>query len=434
VKRQGCRTVAIGLTAGLGAWAQAPLFQDGATALWQAQRAWTLGEPPLPPLSFPSFEVGLGGAGSDGHYAPLIAGEGLGHGTQGWGLGLQGRYVQGGWSLSATVLGLRDQDHTSGTLQRAALAYQWESGWRLALEQTPFAWGSGLLGGDLLGDSARPFTRLSLATGEASFLSSHWRAEAFVGRLETDRPIPDWIPDRDARISAQAAGLDLRKPLLRGALVRAAFGSLVEASLGAVTMAGGQDAQGQSAPGAAERTSTLANLKVRIPTLARFVHAQGASLHFSRSAAPESRSATLVPARDLGNLQLVWERWDLGLEYAGAASQSASASFTQPAYLARFSTHGDPLGGAFGRDAVTRTVELGLPLFLEGQGRLRAVRATAALDDPLGTGSWFLQGEAQWHTPTGRVGGSIASRRDEFPGPPPRWGWVFSVFQSFRVF
>ncbi|WP_257308641.1 hypothetical protein [Geothrix fuzhouensis] len=434
MKRQGCRTIAIGLTAGLGAWAQAPLLQDGATALRQAQRSWTLGEPPLPPLSFPSLEVGLGGAGSDGHYAPLIGGEGLGHGTQGWGLGLQGRYVQGGWSFSATVLGLRDQDHTSGTLQRAALAYQWKAGWRLALEQTPFAWGSGLLGGDLLGNSARPFARLSLATGEATFLSSHWRAEAFVGRLESDPPIPEWILNRDARIAAQAAGLDLQKPLLRGALVRASFGSLVEATLGAMTLGSGQDAQGQSAPSAAERTSTLAELKVRAPALARFVHAQGASLHFSRSAAPESRSVTLVPARDLGGLQLVWERWDLGLEYAGAVSHRASASFTQPANLAGFSTHGDPLGAAFGRDAVTRTIELGLPLFLEGQGRLRAVRATAALDDPLGPGSWFLQGEAQWRTPTGRIGATVASRRDEFPGSPARWGWAFTIFQSFRVF
>jgi hypothetical protein len=428
------RAAALGLTAGLGAWAQAPLLQDGASALRQAQRAWTLGEPPLPTLSFPSFEVGLGGAGSEGLYAPLVAGEGLGHDTQGWGLGLQGRYVQGGWSVAATVLGLRGHGRTSGTLQRAAIAYQWDSGWRLALEQTPFAWGSGLNGGDLLGDSARPFARLSLTTGETTFLQSRWRAEAFVGRLEADRSVPEWIPDRDARIAAQAAGLDLQKPQLLGGLVRVSCGSLMEASLGAVTMAGGQEAQGQRAPATAERTSTLAELKLRIPSLARFVRAQGASLHLSRSAAPESRSLTLTPARDLGGLQVVWEGWDLGLEYAGAASSRTSAPFTRPAYLAGFSTHGDPLGAAFGPAVITRTVALGLPLFLEGQGRLRVVRATAAQEDPLGTGSWFLQGEAQWRTPTGRIGASVASRRGEFPGSLSRWGWAFSAFQSFRVF
>jgi hypothetical protein len=77
-------------------------------------------------------------------------------------------------------------------------------------------------------------------------------------------------------------------------------------------------------------------------------------------------------------------------------------------------------------------VDLGLPVFLEGQGRLRAVRGTAtALPN---SGFWFLQGEAQWRTPTGRLGASVASRRDEVPGSPARWGWAFSVFQSFRIF
>ena len=151
MKAAGLRVPALGLLAGLGAWAQAPVLQDGATALREAQRTWAAGEEPLPPLAIPSLEVGLGGAGSDGRYTPLVAGEGLGHGTQGWGLGLQGRYVLGGWSFSATFLGLRGQGRTSGILQRAALAHQWESGWRLALEQGPFAWGSGLNGGDLLG-------------------------------------------------------------------------------------------------------------------------------------------------------------------------------------------------------------------------------------------------------------------------------------------
>jgi len=434
VKRQAFRAVTICLATGLSVWAQAPMLQDGAVALRQAQTAWTLGEPPLPPLSLPSFEVGLGGAGSGGRYAPLIGGEGLGHGVQGWGFGLQGRYVAGGWSLSATILGLRDGGRTLGILHRAALAYQWESGWRVALEQNPFAWGSGLNGGDLLGDAARPFPRLSLATPEASLPFGRWRAEAFRGRLEWDRSIPEWALDREARIAAQANGMDLRRPDLYGGILRAAFGDHVEASFGAITMAGGRDAQGQTAPAPAARTSTLAELKVRIPALAHFAHARGASLYLSRGAAPESRAITLLPARDLGGLQLVWEGWDLGFEYAGGASHDTPASFTQPTNLAGFSTHGDPLGPAFGRDTITRTVELGLPLFLEGQGRIKAVRATAAWDHPSGAGSWFLQADAQWRTPTGRIGASLASRRNESPGPDIHWGWAFTVFQAFRVF
>lgn len=413
--------------------AQAPMLQDGATALRQARLDWTLGQTPLGPSSMPSFEVGLGGAGSDGAYAPLLGGEGLGTGTRGWGLGLQGRYTRGGWSFSATALALRDQRHTFGVLQRAALAYQTESGWRAALEQTPFAWGSGLNGGDLLGDASRSFPRLSLATPEAALPLGHWRVEAFAGRLERDRPIPQWLPDHDARLQARAAGLDLQRPILWGGLVRTAFGSRVETTFGAMTMEGGRDAQDNAAPSAAARTTTLAELRLRLPELARLLRARGASATLSRSAAPENRSLSWTPARDLGGLQLVWEGWDLGLEYAGGAPR-ATVSSTESSHLAGFSAHGDPLGPAFGREATTRTVELGLPLFLEGQGRLRAVRARAPLDQPTGAASWFLQGEAQWRTPTGRAGASVATRRNELPGAQAHWGWSFTAFQAFRVF
>jgi hypothetical protein len=414
--------------------AQAPLLQDGAGALRQARLDWTLGQAPQEPSSMPSFEVGLGGANSDGAYTPLTHGEGLGHGTAGWGLGLQGRYVRGGFSVAATVLALREHHHTAGLLQRAALAYQWESGWRLALEQAPFAWGSGLNGGDLLGDAARPFPRLSVATPEAALPLGRWHAEAFAGRLEGERPIPDWISDREARLAAQAAGLDLQRPLLWGGLLRASFGPLVETSLGAITLTGGQDGLGRAAPATAARSESLAELRLRLPALARLVQARGASMLLSRSAAPDSKALSLSPARSLGGLQLVWDRWELGLEYAGAAPSPTPATYSSPAHLAGFSVHGDPLGPAFGAEVITRTVELGLPLFLEGRGRLQALRATAALAQPTGTGSWCFQADAQWRTPTGRIGAALASRRHELSGSSPSWGWAFSAFQSFRVF
>ena len=417
--------------------AQAPMLQDGATALRQARLDWTLGQTPLGPSSMPSFEVGFGGAGSDGTYAPLVGGEGLGTGTRGWGLGLQGRITRGGWSFSATALALRDHRHTLGVLQRAALAYQTESGWRMALEQAPFAWGSGLNGGELLGDASRSFPRLSLATPEAALphlpVLGRWRLEAFAGRLERDRPMPQWLPDREARLQARAAGLDLQRPLLWGGLVRTAFGSRLEMTFGAVTMEGGRDAQGHAAPATAARTTTLLELRLRLPELARLLRTRGASATLSHSAAPEGRSLAWTPARNLGGLQLVWEGWDLGLEYAGAAPRAAVSS-TEPSHLAGFSTHGNPLGSAFGREATTRTLEVGLPLFLEGQGRIRFVRATAPLDHPSGAASWFLQGEVQWRTPTGRAGASIATRRNDLPGAQTRWGWTFAAFQAFRVF
>jgi hypothetical protein len=434
VKRPRFRLTAIGLMAAPAAWAQAPLLQDGAAALRRAQVAWTLGEPPLPPHSLPSLEVGLGGAESDGLYAPLNGGEGLGQGIQGWGLGLQGRYVQGGWSFSATALGLRHHDHTSGLLHRAVLAYQGESGWRVALEQGPMAWGSGLNGGELMGSAARPFPRVSLATPDLELPFGRWQAEAFAGRLERDRSVPAWVDLREARIAAQASGMDLHRPDLFGGILRVAFGTRVEASLGALAMAGGRDAQGQPAPASAQRTGALAELKVRVPSLARLAGARGASLHLSRSAAPEDRSLTLSPGRSLAGLRLVWDGWDLGLEYAGAPSRPAPAPLTRPTYLAGFSTHGDPLGSAFGSGAMTRTVELGLPLFLEGEGRLKVVRATSFVVPTTGVDSWHLQAEAQWRTPTGRIGASLASRRNRAPAPEVGWGWALSVFQAFRVF
>ena len=413
---------------------QAPMLQDGAGALRQARLDWTLGQTPLGASSMPSFEAGLGGAGSDGAYAPLVGGEGLGHGAKGWGLGLQGRFVRGGWSFSATALALRDHDRTLGVLQRFAIAFQTESGWRTALEQAPLAWGSGLNGGDLLGDSARPFPRLSFSTPGASLRFGTWRAEAFTGRLESNRTIPEWLPDRASRLAAETAGLNLRNSTLWGGLLRASFGTLVEGSLGVLSLQGGEDGLGQPAPDRATRRASLTELRVRIPALARLAGARGASVNLSRGGAPDTQAWSLAPPRDLAGLQLVWERWDLGMEYAGAAPSSLQTTFTQPTQLAGFSTHGDPLGSAFGGGTITRTVELGLPLFLEGQGRLKAVRATVALDQPSGMASWFIQTEAQWRTPTGRAGGTFGLRRNELPGAEARWGWAFSLFEAFRVF
>lgn len=410
------------------------MLQDGATALRQARLDWTLGHPPPGPSTMPSFEVGLGGAGSEGAYTPLVGGEGFGVGTRGWGLGLQGRYVREGWSISTTALALRDHGRTLGVLQRAALAYQTESGWRLALEQAPLAWGAGLNGGDLLGDSARPFPRLSLGTPSLELPFGRWRAEVFAGRLEAHPTIPAWIPDNEARRSAETAGFGLGNPVLRGALLRASFGPLVEGSLGALALSGGEDQGGRPAPATATRRAALVELRVRMPALARVTGARGASFTLSRSGAPDSPALSLVPARNLGGLHLVWEGWDLGLEYANSAHSPTPADFLQPAHLAGFSTRGDALGPAFGREAITRTVELGLPLFLEGQGRLRALRISAPADVTARPSSWLLQAEGQWRTPTGRVGASVASRRDQFQGSGVRWGWTFSLFQAFRVF
>lgn len=395
------------LSAGSGAFAQAPLLQDGASALRQARLDWAQGQPPLEPSPLPSFEVGWGGAGADGVYAPLLQGEGLGPGLPGWGLGLQGRYVRGGWSFSATLLGLRDHASTRGFLHRGALAYQWESGWRLALEQSPFDWGVGLLDGELLGASARAFPRLSLSTGEAAVFGTQWRLEAFAGQLDSAPPSP-----------GQVSGGDRRR--LDGALLRGRLGGWAELGLGTLSLGG------PGTPGEPRLRQSLLEAKVRIPALARALSAQGASLQVSRSAAPADSALAWTPARNLANLLVVWDGWDLGAEYA----EATPAGTRLPA---GFSSHGDPLGDAHWRQLTTRSLALGMPLFLEGQGRLRLARATAP-PDRAGGSAWFLQAEAQWRTPIGRAGASVASLRRDSAALGPHWGWSFSAFQSFRVF
>ena len=430
---RACLRAALPCLLSLVAQAQAPLLQDGAAALRQARLDWTLGQTPLEPSSLPSFEVGWGGADSGGAYAPLVGGEGLGHGTRGWGLGLQGRYSAGGWGFAATVLGLRNQGRTTGVLQRALVGFQFNSGGRITLEQSPLAWGTGLNGGTLAGDGSRPFPRLTLAFAPLELYRTLWRLEAFEGRLERTPTVPEWSLDRPARLAAQAAGLGLQRPTVGGGLLRVSFGTDLEVSLGALRLSGGQDATGQTAPQETNLTQSLAELRLRLPALARLAGARGASVTASRVGGRSGARPSLVPARDLGGLQLVWDRWDLGLEYAGAAPRVAFTA-PPPTYLAGFSTRGDALGAAFGDATTTRTLALGLPLFWEGRGRLQAVRATAHRDDPSGPGGWCLQGDAQWRTPTGRLGASVASRRDELPGAPPRWGWSCSLFQAFRVF
>ncbi|WLT33232.1 hypothetical protein [Geothrix sp. PMB-07] len=415
------------------AFAQAPLLQDGATALRQARLDWAQGQRPLEPSSVPSLEVGWGGAGSDGLYAPLLDGEGMGHGSQGWGLGLQGRYVRGGWSFAFTALGLRDHGSTRGTLHRAALAYQTESGWRVALEQAPFDWGVSLLGGELLGAQTRAFPRLSLITPEASILETTWRLETFIGRLESAAPIPQWAADRNAGLAARTAGLVLTRPQLQGAMLRMQAAGLLELGLGAISLEGETEPSGPRV----KHTQALVEAKVRIPLLAQTLHARGATFQFSRSATPEGQALALNPARNLANLQLVWDGWDVGAEYAGPARPVhpiSAGPFLQPTTLAGFSSHGDPLGDAYWRQAITRTVALGTPFFLEGQSHVRLIRATASLDQPCGPAAWFLQVEAQWRTSNGRLGASLASLRQEPATQGPRWGWSFSIFQAFRVF
>ena len=189
---------------------------------------------------------------------------------------------------------------------------------------------------------------------------------------------------------------------------------------------GGRSASGPSAPAAAARTETLIELRLRLPNLARSLGARGASLLLSRLGTPEGTGLALSPGRNCVGFQLVWEGWDLGLEAAGAVPAGAFSP-ARPSFLAGFSTHGNALGAAFG-PAATQSLDLGLPLPLEGHGQVRVVHLQHRPSEPPDAGVWFLEAEGQWHTSTGRVGASLAARGSSGQG------WSAAIFQAFRVF
>jgi hypothetical protein len=535
------RLASIFAVASTGALAQAPLFQDGAQQLRNERLAWALGDPAPTPLHIPSLEVGLGGAGSQGTYTPLVGGEGFGNGTQGWGTGIQGRYFTGGWELSATATLLRQDGITKGSLQRGALAYRSEGGWRFALEQTPFQWGFGPNGGYLMGDSAKPLPRVSVTTPEAnlhlwSVPLGRWSAEFFYGRLEWNREIPDWMSNRLTQVAAKADHGDIRRPDLSGARFTGRFGPYVELNLAGVSMWGGVDPQGNNRRrgytlddyllgffgaeniGRSEASGgqghfdlsgfkqismahAMAEGRVRIPALAQWLGARGASVYLSRGSknvnwqwkdflrnpgpaighdlskdwnlikrgkikggdymssiwGRGTREAvpTLEHANDMIGFQLVFDTWDLAVDYADTVNIPADGGgyrvYSHSTYLAGLSRYGDAMGLPFGGDTLTRTVDLGFQLPREGKGTLKLVKGTRVFRDNLALWTvahpgtipqlnnfWFLQANVQWRTAVGRIGGSLATEREAAPdyqrNQPARWGWAFTVFQSFRVF
>lgn len=308
---------------GLPVFAQAPLLQDGAEELRRERLAWTLAEPEVDqPGPSSSLEVGLGGAGSEGPYLPLVGGEGFGRGMKGWGVGISGQIESGRWSLSGVGVGFRDGGITRGILQRGSIAYQTEGGWRFALEQKPFQWGFGVNGGYLMGDSARAFPRVALTTPEAELRVwkvplGRWKADFFMGRLEWDREIPEWVGNAFHQRAVKAVQGDIRRPDLSGAMVHGRFGPHVELNLGVTSEWGGVDPQGRRRRkgytfedyllgffgaeniGRSEASGgqgnfdlsefkqismghALAEGRVRIPALASLVGARGASVYLSR--------------------------------------------------------------------------------------------------------------------------------------------------------
>ncbi|HEY3399925.1 MAG TPA: hypothetical protein VGK03_04775 [Geothrix sp.] len=185
-------------------------------------------------------------------WMPLIHGVGQGSTTLGQGLILGGSWVRDGWEVSAEGTALRDFDDrmTRGRLLEFSLVKRTQGGWRWGMEKKPIQWGYGLFGGYLIGDSNDPVPRLLLESPSTDLSLfgvplGTWGFDTFLGRLEWNRQIPDWVSTpRTTQQLLETAG-NLRRPNFSGLRLRAAFGPNVDMNFALVSEWGGVDASGQ---------------------------------------------------------------------------------------------------------------------------------------------------------------------------------------------
>lgn len=305
---------------------QAPILQDGATRIREDWLQWTVGVPsPKTDDNQTALEVGLGGAGGGGlGYAPVLGGEGFGTAVRGGGAAIDARLVRGPWTLEATLLAFDQRGRSQASLQRGSIAYNTQGRWRFALEQEPLQWGFGLTGGYLLGTNHRSFPRLDLQTPWKDIHVfqvplGRWKIETFLGRLEWDRQLPQWMSNPETQKDALQSNGDIRRPNLSGFRMRGAFGPHVELNMALTSMWGGVRRDGSrttagygfsdyltgffgaeniakaeasgdpthpNLAGFKAESNALANVeaRVRIPALAHLLNANGAAVYLSRGA------------------------------------------------------------------------------------------------------------------------------------------------------
>ena len=239
--------------------AQAPIAQDGALDLRHRWLAEIVDPDQVPPEPLVAWEVGTFVAvrrRSD--WMPLIEGEGLGSALQGAGVMAGAGWTGNGWTLRGRILAFRERstDATRIRLHELEATKTTKGGWRFGFVQGPLAWGYGMAGGYLMGASHLPFLRTVVESPERDLSLfgvplGRWKVETFLGRLEWNRQVPEWISNpTDVARSLGAQG-DRRRPEISGTRFKARFGELFEMNLGAVSRWGGVRSDGSRVMGGA---------------------------------------------------------------------------------------------------------------------------------------------------------------------------------------
>lgn len=215
-------------------------------AVAQAPPGWAAQEPLGSGLPLGSWVgASLWSADKHGPAAPFVDSLGLGNAVTGGGVTVSAGWKASRWDLAVRAMALRTptgQDQFR--LDRGHVRFQTSGGWTYALEQEPMVWGYGLNGGYLLGEAARPFPRIRVASPMAarsifSVPLGRWRGEVFLGRLEGQRVLSEDIQDPSYRSRVIAQEGDPEKPYLSGFRAEAEFGDNIEFYLNWINLFGG---------------------------------------------------------------------------------------------------------------------------------------------------------------------------------------------------
>ena len=210
-----------------------------APPLWNAPQPLGHDQPGPDPWDGSSrswFGGGLWSADKHGPPATLVDGVGLGNALTGSGFHLESGYKYGEFDLAAEVMGVRNPAGAAYlTLYRghATLGKEGADEWMTGLEMEPLVWGYGLNGGYLLGDAARPFARLRVASPMAELAPfgiplGSWGFQVFVGRLENHRTLSDSIQNPLSQQAIIRSQGDPQAPFINGYRLQATFSDFME--------------------------------------------------------------------------------------------------------------------------------------------------------------------------------------------------------------